>query len=54
MIRSQRKAHVRIWTLLAILLPLAIAWILALAPGPAYERAPKLLEPAPTTGGAGE
>ncbi len=52
MIRSQRKAHARIWTMLAIGLPLAIGVILALAPGPVYERAPVQLEP-PATDGAG-
>jgi hypothetical protein len=53
MIRSQRKTHVRIWTALAVLLPLALGLILALAPGPIYERAPVRLDPAPATDGAG-
>lgn len=52
MIRSQRKSHVRIWTVLAVLLPLSLVVILALAPGPVYERAPVRLDPAPTTDGA--
>jgi hypothetical protein len=53
MIRSQRKAHVRIWTLIAVLLPLGLGLILALAPGPVYERAPVQLDAAPATDGAG-
>jgi hypothetical protein len=52
-IRRQRSAHARIWTVLAVLLPLAIAGILALAPGPAHERAPRLLEPPAPAGGTG-
>lgn len=47
MIRRQRRAHVKIWTLLAVLLPLSLVVILAFAPGPAYERAPVRLGPAP-------
>jgi hypothetical protein len=53
MIRSQRKAHVRIWTAVALLVPLALWVILALAPGPVYERAPKRLPPIAPTDGAG-
>jgi hypothetical protein len=54
MIRSQRKAHVRIWTMIAVLLPLALWLILALAPGPVYERAPVRLPPvAPADGTSG-
>jgi hypothetical protein len=54
MIRNQRRAHVRIWTVLAVVLPLAVAGILALAPGPAQEHAPKLLEPAAPAEGTAE
>lgn len=53
MIRSQRKTHVRAWTWLAPVLLLAIALILSLAPGPAYERAPVRLSPAPVPEGGG-
>lgn len=49
--RGQRKAHLRVWTVLAIVLPGALAVILALAAGQVVERAPRLLEP-PVTGGA--
>lgn len=52
MIRRQRRLHARIWTLLAVLLPLAVGIILAKAPGPVYERAPVRLDPA-TGGGSG-
>lgn len=54
MIRSQRRAHRRIWTGLAVLLPLALAVILALSAGQTVERAPRLIEPpGPATGGGG-
>jgi hypothetical protein len=53
MIRSQRRSHVRIWTALAVLLPPALGLILALAPGPVYERAPVRLDPAPAADEAG-
>jgi hypothetical protein len=33
MIRRQRQAHARIWTVLAVALPLALLLILANAPG---------------------
>jgi hypothetical protein len=46
MIRRQRSAHARIWSMLAILLPLAVGAILAMAPGPLPERAPIRLDPA--------
>lgn len=52
MIRSQRKAHLRVWTVLAVLLPLAVGVILSLAPGPVSERPPVRLDP-PTASGAG-
>jgi hypothetical protein len=51
MIRSQRKAHVRIWTVLAVLLPVCLGLILALAPDPVYERAPVPLPPIAEGGG---
>ncbi len=51
MIRSQRRAHFRIWVVLAIALPLAIASIMLLAGGPRDAGAPVLLEPATGTGG---
>lgn len=44
MTRGQRKAHVRIWLAMALVLPLAMAAILALAPSPTYERAPVRLD----------
>lgn len=44
MTRGQRKAHFRIWQVLALALPLAMAVILALAPSPTYERAPVRLD----------
>lgn len=52
MIRRQRRAHARIWTALAVLLPLALGLVLALAPGGPVERAPVRLDP-PQTGDGG-
>lgn len=53
MIRAQRKAHLRIWVALAVLVPLALALILALSASQVVERAPRLLVPPGGTQGAG-
>lgn len=45
MICSQRKAHLRVWIELAVVLPLAVAVILSLAASQVVERAPQRLEP---------
>lgn len=44
MTRGQRRAHFRIWLAIALILPPLLAAILALAPGPANERAPVRLD----------
>lgn len=44
MIRRQRTAHARIWTVLAVFVPLALILILANAPGNAPERFPERLD----------
>lgn len=47
--RAHRTAHARIWTLLAILLPLAFFTILALRQSPPADRPAVLIKP-PATG----
>lgn len=42
MIRRQRRAHARIWTVLAVALPLTLLLILANAPGGALPERPPL------------
>ena len=51
MIRRQRKTHLRVWTVLAVLLPLSLAVILSLASSQVIERAPVRLEPPKGSGG---
>jgi len=51
MIRAQRKAHLRIWTLLAVALPLAAVLILTQAASTVIERAPVQLAPPASEGG---
>jgi len=53
MIRSQRKAHLRVWTVPAIFLPLGLALILSLAASQVIERAPQRLEQPGAAQGAG-
>ena len=53
MIRRQRKTHLRIWTALAVLLPLSLAVILSLASSQVIERAPVLLKPPIAAKGTG-
>lgn len=53
MIRSQRRVHRWIWTGLAVLLPLALAGILALSASQTAERAPQLIEPPAASAGGG-
>lgn len=53
MIRSQRKAHLRVWIVLAMVLPLAVAVILSLAASQVVERAPQRLEPPAAAQGVG-
>ena len=53
MTRAQRRAHFRIWAALAVMLPLALAAILSLAPSPTYERAPVRLDEGTIGGGGG-
>jgi len=52
-IRSQRKAHLRVWTVLAVFLPLGLALILSLAASQVIERAPQRLEQPGAAQGAG-
>ncbi len=51
MIRRQRAVHAWVWTALAVLLPVAVAVILMLAPGGPPERPPIRLDP--PAGGTG-
>jgi hypothetical protein len=51
MIRRQRRAHLWIWTVLAVLLPLGLAVILSLAASQVIERAPQQIEPPGVMGG---
>lgn len=53
MIRRQRRIHVRVWTVLAVLLPLSLAVILSLAASQVIERAPVRLDPPVATEGTG-
>ncbi len=54
MIRRQRKAHLRVWIALAVLLPVGLAVILTLAASQLIERSPRLLEaPRAAQGGGG-
>lgn len=53
MIRRQRTTHLRIWTGLAVFLPLSLAIILSLASSQVIERAPVLLEPPVAKKGTG-
>ena len=53
MIRSQRKAHLRVWTVPAVFLPLGLALILSLAASQVIERAPQRLEQPGAAQGAG-
>jgi hypothetical protein len=53
MIRSQRKAHLRVWTAIAVLLPLGLALVLTLAASQVVERAPERLAPPEAQAGAG-
>jgi hypothetical protein len=46
--RAHRAAHARLWTLLAILLPLAFFSILALRQSPPADRPAILIEPPAT------
>ncbi len=53
MIRGQRKVHLRVWTALAVLMPLSLLVILSLAASQVIERSPMLLEPPNATEGTG-
>lgn len=55
MIRRQRRNHLRVWTVLAVFLPLSLAVILSLAASQVVERAPERLAPPsdPVTGTKG-
>ncbi len=53
MIRRQRRIHLRVWTAMAVLLPLSLAVILALAASQVIERAPVRLEPPSAAKGKG-
>ncbi len=52
MIRRQRRMHLWVWAVLAVVLPVSLAVILALAASTVIERAPVRLEP-PLTEGTG-
>lgn len=52
MIRGQRKAHLWVWRVLAVLLPLGLAVILSLAASQVIERAPLRLDPPAASGPA--
>ncbi len=53
MIRRQRKTHLRVWSALAVFLPLSLAVILSLAASHVVERVPMRLEPPLATAGTG-
>lgn len=53
MMRRQRRAHLAIWTALAMLLPLALLVIFALAASETIERVPVKLEGARAATGTG-
>jgi hypothetical protein len=53
MIRRQRRNHLRVWAVLAVLLPLSLTVILSLAASQVIERAPVLLDAPLLTKGSG-